>query len=247
MSRSEFDTKDMKAICESVPTKTIFQAIATLEGYIELAIDYAESFDALNAFRVLDIITAPFVSCVTSEENKKKFPEEETEDRTSLDSFVASLEDAWTKSCTKLTICDGPVAAPIRDLDNPEPADIQAVSKEQMEARFASLAQWRMQLTPVLGPIFSDALRALKKQIQKSTQTPVVKQFIGGSSSSNGVEVKQFIGNTHTTDNTKTSSGESEPARTVSGNKHKRDDKIEKTATAEGSARNIKKTKTTIL
>eukprot|EP00954_Amorphochlora_amoebiformis_P013882 1089722-Amorphochlora_amoeboformis.AAC.1 len=38
---------------------------------------------------------------------------------------------------------------------------------EDLTVHFKTLSQFRLALTPLLGPIFSDALRMLKKKIRK--------------------------------------------------------------------------------
>ena len=35
---------------------------------------------------------------------------------------------------------------------------------------FKTLAEWRVAMTPLVGPLFSDALRALKKAIKRASK-----------------------------------------------------------------------------
>jgi len=99
--------------------------------------------DMKNAISILRVVTKPFVQAMIKQ---KRVPEVGSDERAEMDEFVVLLETTWQSS---LKLSD------------------EKSSMEYMTDLFKELSQYRISLTPIMGPIFSDALRELKKRIRK--------------------------------------------------------------------------------
>mmetsp|Transcript_21290 Transcript_21290/g.41311 ORF Transcript_21290/g.41311 Transcript_21290/m.41311 type:complete len:230 (-) Transcript_21290:312-1001(-) len=122
---------------------TLNEAFPQLEHHIKLAKDYALAKDPRNATSILKVVTKAFVGNVVK---RSLIPDEHSEERGEFDEFVVMLETAWQEVINK--------------------AD-EKTSCEDLTEWFKELSQHRIALTSLLGPIFSDALRLIKKRIRK--------------------------------------------------------------------------------
>merc|ERR1712130_465024 len=107
--------------------------------------DYADAKQFSNAISFLESLTHPFVNLCS-----KDMPDHGSEEFPPLESFIASLENAWSKTLELGTTS----------------TDI-TFEGSKFEGWFKLLAKCRSLLSKSMGPIFSDPLRILKKKIKK--------------------------------------------------------------------------------
>ena len=139
--------------------------VGAFEETLDRAGEYVKGGDHKNALAILGTITGPIVCHVA------KMDLAEEHDKSTIDSFFSSIEEAWS-TCI--------AAVPVGETPEERQKD-----KELAEGWFKQLAGWRTQVTEKMGPMFSDPLRALKKRIQKhnkdtpassSTAAPATKK-----------------------------------------------------------------------
>ncbi len=123
----------------------------------------------INALNVIKSITDAFATCVCEDENipteGEGADEDEKSERNELNLFVANLESLWEKIAIKFNpneMCEHKksLASTKNVIDNDE-VSLPTTTQEL----FKILATWREALKDVFGPLFSDALRVLKKRI----------------------------------------------------------------------------------
>ncbi len=128
------------------------------------------------------------VALVRLPHKTEEIAEEGSEDRAIMDTFLRRLESAWQAAVAKFT--PPPTAAATATASSAADAAAGAAGMaagaagkadvfmgalvtppETLDGVFALLAQWRTELSPRLGPLFSDPLRVLKKAMIKAQKT----------------------------------------------------------------------------
>ncbi len=112
-----------------------------LQTLVTMAADFAAAKVPDNALSVIELLTDPLVNACV----RPGVPEENVSD---VEAFFGNLESVWQ-----------------------EVLNAKQLTSSQAEEWFAKLGTWRNSLSKVLGPIFSDALRLLKKRIQSTASS----------------------------------------------------------------------------
>lgn len=133
---------------------TLSAVQATLASITTRVSAYTTAGVYANAVLILEATTGPFVSYCVDLHAAQMLPGAGSDERLSLDACVTGLEDCWLNYFQQ---CPRNLAVA---------SDAAAV-----EDFFKQLADWRTQLSPLLGPIFSDPLRHLKKLLQAKEAT----------------------------------------------------------------------------
>ena len=167
---------DTGALLESIDTAMSDSAGSSyffskaLSPMVDRATMYAKIGRINNALSALLSISSSFALCVCEDENipsgANDAEDEEKEERQELDLFVAKLEQTWEVVAQKYspTLVSSHQSAADKGV-----TDMNEVSLPKThQDLFALLADWRVNLTPTFGPLFSDALRVVKKSIMKS-------------------------------------------------------------------------------
>lgn len=152
------------ALADSAESSYFFSK--ALYPMVERAGMYCKINRINNALGMLIAITSAFATCVCEDENLPEETEgEEASEREELNSFVAHLESAWEIVVTKFSPA---VASTVKNASDKNVIDYAEVKiPTTHKDLFAMLAEWRTALTPIFGPLFSDALRISKKAIMK--------------------------------------------------------------------------------
>ncbi len=129
------------------PSTSGAASIPQIEHHVSTARNYVLAKDSKNATAIMSVVTRPFVESLR---DAKVVAESGTEERALLDEFIVELETVWEKAIN--------IAG-------------QETKVEDLTELFKELSSYRIALTPLLGPIFSDPLRALKKRIRRATGT----------------------------------------------------------------------------
>lgn len=134
--------------------RPLFEDLETL--VIAKAQGYVLSGDYHNALRVLDLCSGQIVHWII--EQKKRISTD-TDFKRQVENTAAALETLWEDTLKLLKEQDYAIF--------------------NLKKTFRDLASLRQDLTPILGPIFSDPLRRLKVFIEKCRLSRKRKQFLG--------------------------------------------------------------------
>jgi hypothetical protein len=137
---------------------TIMDSANEIEGDILLLINMLQPYiERINNLRLckrtelsldlLLVISQMFIVRLIEYIQEESMFEEGSKERDEIDLFVRTLEKQWVDV----------VAAH------------SAATLESLQENFKTLAEWRLNLTKSMGPIFSDALRLLKTKIVAKT------------------------------------------------------------------------------
>jgi predicted GNAT family acetyltransferase len=129
--------------------------LAELNKHAERAAAYLKVDSIANAQSFLYAITDPLVDGVVARGAGAGVADGDDEARKELERLFATLENAWTALFASPPCADGVAVG------NAAPFELS-----QCEHWFKQLAAWRASLTPLLGPLFSDPLRTLKKRLK---------------------------------------------------------------------------------
>eukprot|EP00808_Paulinella_micropora_P023892 g55396.t1 len=147
----DVDTEDVhNEVFASMMADSALAMLPKLQPVIARANNFCKVGAARNGMVVLQSVTPPLVTLLAEEDEAEA--QQELKGSTELAQLLATLEEAWREVLTLR--CSG--------------ADELSVG--QAQELFAQLGDWRTQLTPLLGPLFSDPLRVLKKHIQAASK-----------------------------------------------------------------------------
>mmetsp|Transcript_10561 Transcript_10561/g.15758 ORF Transcript_10561/g.15758 Transcript_10561/m.15758 type:complete len:179 (-) Transcript_10561:54-590(-) len=130
---------EMKEIFDSkrIVMETVYSQI---DHYIKIARTYSLAKDSGNAMSILETITSPLIDAIV----EQKLVPDDGEEREQFDEFIVELETCWQKAIDAMD---------------------EKITSDALKRVFKELCRHRVALTPMLGPIFSDALRMVKKKI----------------------------------------------------------------------------------
>lgn len=141
LAKKEVNIEEIKSELNSAIETEDEECIVTAwEQYLDRAGHCAIFNNITTSVLILSEVSESFVGWATTK-NKDELAENPL-----IEPFVTKLESVWSQALTQ----------------NP-----QQKHKELLEASFKKLATWRNAITPLLGPLFSDPMRSVKKSIQK--------------------------------------------------------------------------------
>jgi len=141
LANKEIDTEEIRSeLAAALQTEDEECILAAWEQYLDRAAHCASFNNVAIAIGILSEVSDSFVGWVA-----QRSKDDVTRDP-SIEPFVTKLEGVWSQALTQSP---------------------QQRHKELLEGSFKKLADWRNTLTPLLGPVFSDPMRSVKKSIQK--------------------------------------------------------------------------------
>jgi len=153
---------------------TIPSACNEFEPLIERCNDYSNAQHSQNAFQILIPLTEKCVEWTLIERKGMSIEDEEDDDDSkALQGLFTLLENAWQQAidCSVIVNHAKQISVHTATSEQLQTATQQQLfaqlTNKQLSDHISRLSKWKNELTPLIGPIFSDAIRSAKKKQRK--------------------------------------------------------------------------------